>query len=183
MKELRPISLDEVEHLVATNSPKIKAAAQQVDQSKSLLLAAISAWYPTLSLSANGLPQYLESNTYNENLLRSSYEHQNSNKKNNPPGFLEDYSFLIDALLEIYQVTGEKIWLEKALTQTEKMINNFWDESQNSFFDTSKFSNTLILRPSVLQDNVVPSGSSVAWRILIKLFSITNDKKYKLIVD
>ena len=130
--------------------------------------------------AANNL---LESNTYNENLLRSSYEHQNSNKKNNPPGFLEDYSFLIDALLEIYQVTGEKIWLEKALTQTEKMINNFWDESQNSFFDTSKFSNTLILRPSVLQDNVVPSGSSVAWRILIKLFSITNDKKYKLIVD
>ena len=62
-------------------------------------------------------------------------------KKNNTPGFLEDYAFLIDALLEIFQVTGEIIWLEKAIEQTEKMINNFWDENQNSFFDTSKYSN------------------------------------------
>ncbi len=125
----------------------------------------------------------LESNTYNQNLLRSSYESQNSDKKNNTPGFLEDYSFLIDALLEIFQVTGEIIWLEKAIEQTEKMINNFWDANQNSFFDTSKYSNPLILRPNILQDNVVPSGSSVVSRILIKLFYITNDKKYKSIVD
>ena len=114
----------------------------------------------------------LESNTYNQNLLRSSYESQNSDKKNNTLGFLEDYAFLIDALLEIFQVTGEIIWLEKAIEQTEKMINNFWDENQNSFFDTSKYSNPLILRPNILQDNVVPSGSSVASRILIKLFYI-----------
>ena len=60
------------------------------------------------------------------------------------------------------------------------MINNFWDANQNSFFDTSKYSNPLILRPNILQDNVVPSGSSVAFRILIKLFYITNDKRSEI---
>ncbi len=60
IKELRPISLDDVEHLIEVNSPSIKVASIQVEQAKSLLLSAISSWYPTINLSATGLPQYLE---------------------------------------------------------------------------------------------------------------------------
>ncbi|KZR88670.1 outer membrane channel protein [Synechococcus sp. MIT S9509] len=59
IRELRPLTLAEVEQLAEVNSPSLKAAALEVQQAKSTLRAAISSWYPTLNLTANGLPQYL----------------------------------------------------------------------------------------------------------------------------
>ncbi|MBL6803499.1 MAG: TolC family protein, partial [Synechococcus sp. BS307-5m-G38] len=64
IRELRPLTLEEVLQLAEVNSPALKAAASQVDQAKSSLRAAISLWYPTIDLSANGLPQYFKSYTY-----------------------------------------------------------------------------------------------------------------------
>ena len=64
IRELRPLTLEEALQLAEVNSPALKAAASQVDQAKSSLRAAISLWYPTIDLSANGLPQYFKSYTY-----------------------------------------------------------------------------------------------------------------------
>ena len=64
IRELRPLSLEEAIQLADFNSPKLKAAASQVDQAKSALRAAIAAWYPTVDLTANGLPEYFKSHTY-----------------------------------------------------------------------------------------------------------------------
>ena len=64
IRELRPLTLQEVERLVEVNNPSLKAAASQVEQAKSGVLAAISAWYPTVNLTANGLPQYLDGEKY-----------------------------------------------------------------------------------------------------------------------
>ncbi|WP_392345498.1 TolC family protein [Parasynechococcus sp.] len=62
--ELRPLTLEEAIQLAEFNSPQLKAAASRVDQAKSALRAAIAAWYPTVDLSASGLPQYFESYAY-----------------------------------------------------------------------------------------------------------------------
>ena len=62
-RQLRPITLEEAIQLAEFNSPKLKAAASQVDQAKSSLRAAIAAWYPTVDLSASGLPEYFQSYT------------------------------------------------------------------------------------------------------------------------
>ena len=62
--ELRPLTLEEALQLAEFNSPTLKAAASQVDQAKSALRAAIAAWYPTVDLSASGLPQYFKSYSY-----------------------------------------------------------------------------------------------------------------------
>ena len=62
--ELRPLTLEEALQLAEFNSPTLKAAATQVDQAKSALRAAISAWYPTVELSASGLPEYFKSYSY-----------------------------------------------------------------------------------------------------------------------
>ncbi len=59
IRELRPLTLAEVEQLAEFNNPQLKAVALQVQQAKASLRAAISSWYPTLNLRANGLPQYL----------------------------------------------------------------------------------------------------------------------------
>ena len=64
IRELRPLTLSEVERLVEVNNPSLKAAASKVEQAKSGVLAAVSAWYPTVNLTANGLPQYLDGEQY-----------------------------------------------------------------------------------------------------------------------
>nr|WP_255616195.1 TolC family protein [Synechococcus sp. MU1642] len=62
--ELRPLTLTEAIQLAEVNSPTLKAAASQVDQAKSSLRAAVAAWYPTIDLSASGLPEYFASYSY-----------------------------------------------------------------------------------------------------------------------
>ena len=62
--ELRPLTLEEALQLAEYNSPTLKAAASQVDQAKSSLRAAIASWYPTVDLTASGLPEYFKSYSY-----------------------------------------------------------------------------------------------------------------------
>ena len=73
IRELRPLTLQEVERIVEVNNPSLKAAASQVEQAKSRLLAAISAWYPTVNLTANGLPQYLKADTFKDPKTKSQF--------------------------------------------------------------------------------------------------------------
>ncbi|WP_114987517.1 TolC family protein [Synechococcus sp. N19] len=62
--QLRPLTLEEALQLAEVNSPQLKAVAFQVDQAKSSLRAAVAAWYPTIDLSASGLPEYFASYSY-----------------------------------------------------------------------------------------------------------------------
>ena len=62
--ELRPLTLEEAHQLAEFNSPTLKGAASLVDQAKSALRAAIASWYPTVDLSASGLPEYFKSYSY-----------------------------------------------------------------------------------------------------------------------
>ena len=64
IRELRPITLEQSLQIMEVNSPTLKAAASRVDQAKSRLRAAISAWYPSVNLSANGFPEYFKSYRY-----------------------------------------------------------------------------------------------------------------------
>ena len=64
IRELRPLTLVEVERLAEVNSPDLKIAASQVEQAKSAVRAAISTWYPSVDLTSTGLPQYLEGEQY-----------------------------------------------------------------------------------------------------------------------
>jgi OMF family outer membrane factor len=62
--ELRPLTLEDALLLAEVNSPTLKAAASQAEQAKSSLRAAISSWYPTVDLSASGLPEYFKSYSF-----------------------------------------------------------------------------------------------------------------------
>ena len=74
--ELRPLTLEEALQLAEVNSPKLKAAASRVDQAKSALRAAIAAWYPTVDLSASGLPEYFKSYPTKSRLRSTPRKHQ-----------------------------------------------------------------------------------------------------------
>jgi uncharacterized protein len=89
-------------------------------------------------------------------------------------GYLEDYSYLIEGLLELYQTTFDPRWFVPAQELAETMIAHF-QAPEGGFFDTSDDHETLITRPRDLQDNATPSGNAMAVTALLKLAGFTND--------
>src|SRR6185503_345048 len=94
-------------------------------------------------------------------------------------GYLEDYAFLIDGLLNLYEATGELEWLEESISLTDKMVEEFWDDEDGGFFFTGKSHETLILRAKDYFDNATPSGNSVAAEVLLRLALLTDNADYR----
>ena len=77
------------------------------------------------------------------------------------PAFLDDYAFLIQALLHLQEITGETKWIIKAKEITEFVIENFSDEETPFFFYTPAGQQDVIIRKKEVYDGAVPSGNSV----------------------
>jgi uncharacterized protein YyaL (SSP411 family) len=92
--------------------------------------------------------------------------------------FLEDYAALILGLIELYQTDFQDKWFAPAQKLSAEMLDLFSDPS-GGFFDTSKDSQELLLRPKDLQDNATPSGNSLACEALLKLAAFTDNDKYR----
>ena len=92
-------------------------------------------------------------------------------------GYLEDYAYLIEGLLELYQTTFEPRWFVAAGELADAMIAHF-QAPERGFFDTSDDHETLISRPRDLQDNATPSGNAMAVTVLYKLASLTKNQQY-----
>jgi uncharacterized protein YyaL (SSP411 family) len=87
--------------------------------------------------------------------------------------YLEDYAFLINALVSVYEATFALRWLEAALTLSDVMIDQFWDDADAAFFFTGKDHEALIARVKDLHDSSTPSGNSMAVTALLRLAKLT----------
>ncbi len=85
------------------------------------------------------------------------------------PGFLDDYAFLITAFTDLYQVTFDEHWLERARTLTEYTVENFFDSNSGMFFYTHAEHASLIARNMETSDNVIPASNSEMARNLYRL--------------
>ena len=92
--------------------------------------------------------------------------------------YLEDYAFLADGLLALYEATFEACWVDWARELAELMLAHFRDTTNGGFFDTSDDHEQLIHRPKDLQDNAVPSGNAMAASVLTKLSLLTGNGDY-----
>jgi len=93
--------------------------------------------------------------------------------------YLEDYAFLIEGLVTLFETTGEARWLNEALTLTDRMIEEFWDEEGGGFFFTGKSHESLIVRSKDYFDNATPSGNSVAAFVLLRLAALMDNQTYR----
>ena len=94
------------------------------------------------------------------------------------PGFLEDYSFVADGLLSLYEATFERRWLDAAVELADDMVAQFWDESAGAFYDTGRGHEELVVRPRDVFDNAQPCGGSVASDLLLRLSVVTGNEDY-----
>ena len=91
------------------------------------------------------------------------------------PGFLEDHAAVALGFLSLYQLTFDRVWLERAETLAESCTSHFWDEAIGAFFDTANDHETLVTRPRDISDNATPAGTSLAVELLLTLAEFTGD--------
>ncbi|GCE19517.1 thioredoxin domain-containing protein [Dictyobacter kobayashii] len=97
-------------------------------------------------------------------------------------GYLEDYAFLADGLLALYEASFDTRWFVEARTLMDQAIQLFADE-QGGFFDTGIDHETLISRPKDIMDNATPAGNSVAADVLLHLAAFTGEDTYRQRAD
>ncbi|WP_420643829.1 thioredoxin domain-containing protein [Candidatus Leptofilum sp.] len=117
---------------------------------------------------------YKTMRTANGRLLRT-WKADSAAKYN---GYLEDYAYLADGLLALYQTTFDEQWFTWAHELAEMMRTHFYDTDHGGFFDTSDDHEALIHRPKDLQDNAVPSANAMAAQVLLKLSLYLGNSKY-----
>jgi len=93
--------------------------------------------------------------------------------------YLEDYAFLIEGLTTLFETSGEIEWLNAALSLTDRMVEEFWDEDNAGFFFTGTSHEKLIVRSKDYFDNATPSGNSVAASVLLRLGILTDSEHFR----
>ncbi|MBI2562782.1 MAG: aldo/keto reductase [candidate division NC10 bacterium] len=85
------------------------------------------------------------------------------------PGYLEDYAFLAEGLVDLYGAGGDVRYLREAERLAERMLADFGDEAGGGFFDTAAAHEALILRHREGADSAIPSANAVAASALARL--------------
>ena len=88
-------------------------------------------------------------------------------------GYLEDYSYLIDGLITLYEATFDQRWIRAAVNLADVMVDQFWDATGGGFFFTGKDHESLIARSKDPHDNATPSGNAMAVTALLRLVKLT----------
>ncbi|HUF26065.1 MAG TPA: thioredoxin domain-containing protein [Gemmatimonadaceae bacterium] len=93
-----------------------------------------------------------------------------------PAGFLEDQAAVALAFLALYELTFDRSWFGRARQIADAMIEWFWSEETGAFFDTASDHEALVTRPREVTDNAVPSGTSLAVELLLRLAELHHDE-------
>ena len=104
--------------------------------------------------------------------------HNYVNGKSKVNGYLEDYATIIQASLDLYEITLNQKWIERALKLSEYVIKNFSNDQSALFYFTSKKDEELITRTIEFRDNVIPSSNSIMAKNLFKLYHYFDKQEY-----
>jgi uncharacterized protein YyaL (SSP411 family) len=93
--------------------------------------------------------------------------------------YLEDYAYLVEALLTLYEATFELRWFDAARQTADQMIELFADSEHGAFFTTAHDHERLIARRKDVDDHPIPSGNSSAAYGLLRLAALTGEREYE----
>ncbi|MEQ8625265.1 MAG: thioredoxin domain-containing protein [Vicingaceae bacterium] len=105
--------------------------------------------------------------------------HNYKSGKSNINGYLEDYSFTIDAFIKLYEASLNEKWLISAKDLFEYATTHFYDEESGLFYFTSNEDPELFARKKELTDNVIPASNSSIARSAYRLGIYFDNAEYK----
>lgn len=193
---------DEVHMRVEEVQDSLKRSRQQLFQTREQRIKPgrdekiLTSWNGLMLRSFAETARYLNRSDYlqvaiqNANFLLSRLREQNGrvlrtykDGRAHLKGFLEDYVFLADGLLALYEASFEMRWFVEARALMEQAITLFADEQNGGFFDTGNDADALVSRPKDIMDNAIPAGNSVAAEVLLRLAAFTGEEAYRKRAD
>jgi uncharacterized protein YyaL (SSP411 family) len=93
--------------------------------------------------------------------------------------YLEDHAFLLEALIGVYEATGDPRWYGEATALADVMIERFSDPERGGFYTTADDHEPLAARRKDLEDSPIPSGNSSAAMGLLRLALLSGEGKYE----
>lgn len=93
-------------------------------------------------------------------------------------GYLDDYAYFTEALLEIASVDDDPHWFVDAHRFAEAIISLFWDKEEDLLCYTSDDHEKLLTKPKSFYDGAIPSGTSVSIWCFLRIAKLTGDKGY-----
>jgi len=115
-------------------------------------------------------------------LLRSCYgnsAHSLEQLSSPVHGFIDDYAFTVQAMIDLYASTFDDKWLKKAIELQELQDNLFLDKSEGGYFAAEEGASDIVIRLKDDHDGAEPSSNSISAMNLIRLYKLTNNENYK----
>lgn len=111
------------------------------------------------------------------------FKHRYRDNEAGIDAMLDDYAYMISAMLELYRATYKIEYLENAIEMQRNLDQNFWDEQYYGYFINTKNNKKLIAQMKDIFDSAIPTGNSVSLHNLFKLWKITGNQYYKEYAD
>lgn len=145
----------------------------------SMMIAAMSTLYRISKnekylKTAKNAQQFLEQNLCNDLQLYTSFR----DGKRSVKTFLDDYAYYVSALIELYNSTLDRDYLNKAELFCSEAVKRFTAEN-GGFFLCQSDNSELFMNPKEVYDGAIPSGNSVMAYNFVRLYQLTDDEKYR----
>jgi len=198
-----PVSLTE---FAARRDMPLEALLARVEDIRAVLYASraqrthpdrdekiVTAWNGMMIVALAEAAQILDEPRYRRAALRAGESLSQHSRRDNDklwralldgrssvPAVQEDYAWLADGFIHLYDLTGDPPWLERAKMLVTTMNRLFWDDKAGGYFmNTDSVGIATMARPKDSSDGAVPSGNAVALHVLAKLAQRTGDEAYR----
>ena len=198
-----PVSLSE---FAARRDMPLAALLARVEDIRAVLYASraqrthpdrdekiVTAWNGMMIVALAEVAQVLDEPRYRGAALRAGeflWEHSRRDNdklwraildgRSSVAAVQEDYAWLADGFIQLYDLTGDPLWLERAEVLVATMNRLFWDDQASGYFmNTDVVGIATMARPKDSSDGSVPSGNAVALHVLAKLAQRTGDEAYR----
>jgi len=124
---------------------------------------------------ARGAADFILAELRVDGRLRRSYKDGRASYN----AYLDDYAFMIGALIDLFEASGESHYLREAIALDEVLKEQYEDTASGGFFMTSDDHEKLLVREKPSQDGAEPCGNSVQALNLFRLASLTGRDEYR----
>ncbi|MCB0346604.1 MAG: thioredoxin domain-containing protein [Bdellovibrionales bacterium] len=145
-----------------------------------LMIRAMAKGYKVLGedkylKAAQAAASFLRDNLQNNNKLLRRFRGGSAKYD----AYLEDYAYLISALLELYEADFNPAWLNWAKKLQVRQDELFWDVKDGGYYYTDTDNTDVLIRKKDFNDGAIPSGNSIAAMNLLRMHDIFFDKLYR----
>ncbi len=150
----------------------------------SIMIVALSMLYRVTQNekyldAAQKAQEFIEKNLCEDVRLYASFRNGTHSKQ----AFLDDYAFYVAALIELYNSTLDKHYLETAEKFCNETVNRFADRKNGGFYLCETDKCDFFINPKETYDGAIPSGNSVMAYNFVRLYQLTEKYEYKRLLE